>query len=247
MTALLHQLDRPEHGFPNPEHALTNPDGLLAIGGCLSTTRLQDAYSQGIFPWFSEGEPIMWWSPSERAIIALDDFHVSKSLKKSQRRLTPTVTLNHAFEEVITQCQEQRADTEGTWITEQMYQAYVNLHKKGFAHSLEVWVDGELCGGLYGVMQSAVFCGESMFHTRTDCSKLAMWALVNLLKKHNAAFIDCQLVNPYLQQLGAKPLPRKEFLAKLKEHNNAPFDLSFWRPSAVEDPYGTASPGQNRP
>ncbi|WP_462158408.1 leucyl/phenylalanyl-tRNA--protein transferase [Pseudoalteromonas sp. GB56] len=238
MTQYLHHLGTIAEGFPDPNTALTQPDGLLAIGGCLSVQRLSQAYQNGIFPWYSEGEPLMWWSPSERAIIDLQHFHASKSLRKSAKRLRPRITVNTCFADVIASCKEQRMETEGTWITDAMQHAYTNAHQEGLAHSVEVWVDNQLAGGLYGIMQSRVFCGESMFHRVTDCSKLAMWALVELLKQHNAAFIDCQLMNPYLCQLGATALPRHEFLAKLKNNTTQAYDLSFWQKSELENPYG---------
>ncbi|MBS3796633.1 leucyl/phenylalanyl-tRNA--protein transferase [Pseudoalteromonas sp. BDTF-M6] len=237
MTQYLHYLGSVADGFPDPNTALTQPDGLLAIGGCLSLARLQQAYQQGIFPWYSEGEPLMWWSPSERAIIELDEFHVSRSLKKAARRLNTRVTINTCFTDVIHACKMQRQDTEGTWITDAMEQAYIHAHENGLAHSVEVWQGDSLVGGLYGIMQSRVFCGESMFFRVPECSKLAMWALVELLKANNGAFIDCQLMNPYLAQLGAKALSRQQFLTKLKESNHQSIDLSFWQARQLETPY----------
>ncbi len=233
MTKQLYQLSQNNFTFPDPEYALDDPDGLLAIGGCLSVSRLKNAYSQGIFPWFSEYEPIMWWSPSERGIIELDDFHVSKSLRKEVRKKPVKVTINNAFEEVIEACREQRLDTDGTWITTQMLDAYIDAHQAGIAHSLEVWRDGELVGGLYGIMQHGVFCGESMFHYQSNCSKLAMWALVNWLKCHNAHFIDCQLENPYLMSLGAKVIPRADFFTKLSNAHHYVIPEQMWQPQEL--------------
>jgi len=220
MTKQLYQLSQDHFIFPDPQYALDDPDGLLAVGGCLSVTRLKNAYSQGIFPWFSKYEPIMWWSPSERGIIELADFHVSKSLRKHLRKNPVTVTINTAFDEVIEACQQQRIDAEGTWITDEMLNAYKQAHLDSLAHSVEVWDNGVLVGGLYGIMQAGVFCGESMFHYQTNGSKLAMWALVNWLKRHNAHFIDCQLENPYLLSLGEKIVPRADFLTKLEQAAN---------------------------
>ncbi|MFY8275039.1 leucyl/phenylalanyl-tRNA--protein transferase [Pseudoalteromonas sp. SSDWG2] len=238
MTQYLQQLGSISEGFPDPHTALTQPDGLLAIGGCLSVNRLADAYRNGIFPWYSDGEPLMWWSPSERAVIELEQFHVSRSLRKALKRLKPRVTVNTCFAEVISACKWQRMDDEGTWITDDMELAYINAHKAGIAHSIEVWQGQELVGGLYGIMQSRVFCGESMFHKETDCSKLAMWALVELLKQHDCDFIDCQLMNPYLEKLGASPVPRAVFLTRLKRSNELLCDLSFWQPHEIVSPYG---------
>lgn len=233
MRNQLYQLNETDIAFPNPEYALTSPDGLLAIGGDLSVKRLSNAYKMGIFPWFSEGEPIMWWSPSERGIVELDDFHISKSLRKHLKKHPVKVTVNNAFAEVIEACCEQRIDTEGTWITDGMLSAYIAAHNANIAHSVEVWQNGELAGGLYGIMQNGVFCGESMFHHQTNCSKLAMWALVNWLKRHNAHFIDCQLENPYLTSLGAKVIPRSEFLTKLKRANAYSLNSTMWQPQEL--------------
>lgn len=219
--------------FPPCHYALKEPDGLLAIGGCLNTLRLKKAYQLGIFPWFNEREPIMWWSPSERGIIEFDDFHIGRTLRKAKNKLNPRVTINRAFEQVITQCREQRLNDEGTWINKNMLKAYCQAHQEGFAHSLEVWVDGELAGGLYGIMVSGVFCGESMFHSQPNASKLAMWALVNWLKKHNAHFIDCQLDNPYLSSMGAKVIPRDEFLTKLKGASGYHPVQTMWQPQDI--------------
>lgn len=238
MTPRLYQLSTDNIDFPPPSMALNEPDGLLAIGGCLSPSRLGLAYRSGIFPWFNEKEPIMWWSPSERGVIDLQDFHISRSLKKAARKNNPLVTVNKAFDTVINACREQRLNVEGTWINHQMLGAYSDIHKLGFAHSLEVWdQNSNLMGGLYGVMNSGVFCGESMFFNQANGSKLAMWALVNWLKKHNAYFVDCQLENPYLTTLGAKVIPRAEFLAKLKLAQSFEIPSSMWKPQVLEDIY----------
>jgi leucyl/phenylalanyl-tRNA---protein transferase len=237
MKNQLYQLSATDIAFPNPEYALEYPDGLLAIGGDLSLGRLSNAYSHGIFPWFSEGEPIMWWSPSERGIVELDSFHISKSLRKHLKKHPVNVTINTAFEEVIEACRDQRIDTDGTWITPDMLAAYINAHEAGIAHSLEVWSEGALVGGLYGIMQNGVFCGESMFHHQSNCSKLAMWALVNWLKRHDAHFIDCQLENPYLTSLGAKLLPRSAFLAKLKAAQSYAVSPNMWAPQELKGIY----------
>lgn len=233
MTKQLYQLSQDHFNFPDPQHALDDPDGLLAVGGCLSVARLKNAYSQGIFPWFSDYEPIMWWSPSERGIIELTDFHVSKSLRKHLRKNPVKVTINTAFDEVIEACQQQRIDAEGTWITDDMLNAYKQAHLDSLAHSVEVWYDGSLVGGLYGIMQTGVFCGESMFHHQANCSKLAMWALVNWLKRHDAHFIDCQLENPYLLSLGEKVVPRSDFLTKLEQAASYKIPTTMWQAQEV--------------
>lgn len=215
--------------------ALNDPDGLLAIGGCLSPERLNLAYQSGIFPWFNEKEPIMWWSPSERGIIDLNEFHVNRTLRKASRKTQPIVTVNMAFDSVINACREQRINVEGTWINQQMLQAYKNLHELGYAHSIEVWDQNKnLLGGLYGIMNSGVFCGESMFFHQPNGSKLAMWALVNWLKKHDAHFVDCQLENPYLTTLGAKLIPRSEFLTRLNKAQSYEIPNSMWAPQILE-------------
>lgn len=179
----------------------------------------------------------MWWAPSERGIMELDEFHISRSLKKSVRKLVPDVTINTAFEQVITACRQQRVDKEGTWINKAMLNAYIQGHKEGFVHSVEVWQQGTLIGGLYGVMLNGVFCGESMFYRAPDASKMAMWALVNWLKQHGAHFIDCQLENPYLLSLGAKVISRKEFLAKLKSASHYQVPETMWHPQPLRAIY----------
>lgn len=217
------ELDTP---FPPPSQALSDPEGLLAYGADLSVPRLFNAYSQGIFPWFSDGEPILWWSPTPRAIIELENFHVSKSLAKLIRKRVYRVSINCAFEQVIKSCASiprQKVNGEGvstdTWITEEMQQAYINMHSMGLAHSVEVWYQDRLVGGLYGVGVGDVFCGESMFHTMSNTSKLAMHGLVTHMKSHGMAFIDCQLPTEHLTSLGATPISRELFLEKLAQNN----------------------------
>jgi leucyl/phenylalanyl-tRNA--protein transferase len=235
MTPRLFHLSSDNYIFPDPMFALNDPDGLLAIGGCLSPERLNLAYQSGIFPWFNEKEPIMWWSPSERGIIDLNEFHVNRTLRKASRKTQPIVTVNMAFDSVINACREQRINAEGTWINQQMLQAYKNLHELGYAHSIEVWDQNKnLLGGLYGIMNSGVFCGESMFFHQPNGSKLAMWALVNWLKKHDAHFVDCQLENPYLTTLGAKLISRSEFLTRLNKAQSYEIPNSMWAPQILE-------------
>ncbi len=242
MKRQLYQLGPIEFGFPDPNFALKDPDGLLALGGDLSANRLKLAYQNGIFPWFSQNEPLLWWSPSTRAILELDKFHVSRSLKKYLRKHNFSISINCDFRSVITACQQQRIEQEGSWITQEMIHAYITLHEQGFAHSIEVNYDNKLVGGLYGVMQSGVFCGESMFHTMDNTSKLACWALVNWLKKHNASFIDCQLENPYLTALGAQLIPRAEFLTKLKKIEGYVIPKEMWKAQTLENIYDTDTP-----
>lgn len=219
--------------FPSPQSALTSPNGLLCFGGDLSPQRLIAAYERGIFPWFSEGEPILWWSPTPRAIIKPQQFHLSRSLRKHIRRAPLRITVNTAFEQVIIQCAsiprfDSSGDNQGTWITMAMQHAYIRLHDAGFAHSIEVWREDKLIGGLYGVVTSGAFCGESMFHCETNASKVAMMALVSLLKPFKHAFIDCQLPTDHLASLGAESVPREQFLAMLRKTRQQSLPNSLW-------------------
>lgn len=213
--------------FPPVDTALADPNGLLAYGGDLSVARLMSAYSQGIFPWYSEQEPILWWSPCPRAIIELDEFHASRSLRKLVRQRAYQVTMDTAFGDVMQACATipRRLSAvddacQDTWITAEMQQAYQALHDAGFAHSVEVWDGKSLVGGLYGVAIGEVFCGESMFHRADNVSKLAMYALVAHMRSQRLAFIDCQMPTPHLASLGAKTMSRQHFIAKLAQHNH---------------------------
>jgi leucyl/phenylalanyl-tRNA--protein transferase len=213
--------------FPAPEEA--DPSGLLAVGGDLSTERLLEAYRLGIFPWFSGDEPILWWSPDPRLVLDLDDFKVSRSLGKTLKKKTFQVTFDHAFAEVIRACASvQRDGQRGTWITEDMQEAYVELHHLGYAHSVETWLAGELAGGLYGVSLGKAFFGESMFHRRADASKVALAALVDHLKSWKFHFIDAQMTTPHLLRLGAKELPRRVFLKRLRAALRGPSKTGKW-------------------
>lgn len=204
----------PAH-FPDPGYALEEPNGLLAVGGDLSPARLLNAYRQGIFPWFSEGQPILWWSPDPRAVLIPDQFRPSRSLRKSLRKRPFRVSLDTAFAEVIEACSKPRKDGAGTWITEEMKQAYAQLHRIGFAHSVECWEGDMLVGGLYGVSMGKVFFGESMFSRLTDASKIGFAHLVEQLKEWGFGLIDCQVSSGHLASLGAKDIPRDEFLGLL--------------------------------
>ena len=201
--------------FPDPGYALEEPNGLLAVGGDLSPARLLNAYRQGIFPWYSEGQPILWWSPHPRAVLYPDQLKISRSLKKSLRKRPFRVTLDTDFAKVIEACSEPRRDTDGTWITEEMKEAYMQLHQIGFAHSVECWENDELVGGLYGVSMGKVFFGESMFARRTDASKIGFAHLVEQLKRWGFGLIDCQIHSGHLSSLGAQDIPREEFLRLL--------------------------------
>ncbi len=202
--------------FPDVE--LASPDGILAIGGDLSPERLLLAYRNGIFPWYSEGEPIVWYSPEKRMVLFPGELKVSKSMKQLIRRGTYHITWNENFEEVIKACQESpRKDQDGTWITEEMRLAYIRLHEMGHAKSVEVWREEELVGGLYGIDLGHVFCGESMFSREANTSKLAFINLAERLEKENYRLIDCQVYTAHLASLGAREIPRKEFTKLLKD------------------------------
>lgn len=219
--------------FPPLEHALEEPNGLLAFGGDLSVERLVSAYRNGIFPWFSEGEPILWWSPSPRGILKFSEYHLSRSLAKSMRRSDLFVTLNHAFDNVIDACATIPRGDQGTWITKAMLSAYKDLHRAGYAHSVEVWQEDKLVGGLYGVSVGRVFCGESMFSKETNASKVAFHFLVTHLTESGAEFIDCQMQNDHLQRLGCTEIKRESFVEMLKNNRDKKVHLSTWDPQTL--------------
>jgi leucyl/phenylalanyl-tRNA--protein transferase len=206
----------PNTPFPPPTQALTEPNGLIAIGGDLSATRLLSAYKQGIFPWFSQGEPIMWWSPNPRMVLFPDELKVSASLKKTLKKNLFALRLNTAFRQVMTACSHTpRGNQAGTWITPEMIEAYCKLHDFGHAISMESWLNNKLVGGCYGVKIGRMFYGESMFHTQTDASKVAFVHLVNHLKNQGVGMIDCQMETPLLTSFGGREIPREEFIQTL--------------------------------
>lgn len=215
--------------FPPPAYA--DPDGLLAVGGDLSPARLLLAYRMGIFPWYSEGTPILWWSPDPRLVLLPDEFRISKSLKRVIKKGIFRVTADRAFPKVIEECGAVRTERgEETWIVPEMLEAYCELHRLGFAHSVESWFEGELVGGLYGVAMGRVFFGESMFMRKTDASKVALAGLVKHLRRWNYRLLDCQVTTPHLKSFGARELPRSEFLDRLEpelEHPTKPGRWSF--------------------
>lgn len=219
--------------FPSVTSALQEPNGLLAVGGDLSPERLVVAYQQGIFPWFSDNDPILWWSPDPRAVFFPDKLHISRSLAKFAKKQPFQFSINQAFEEVISGCIEQRAEQEGTWITDDMYEAYCQLHDEGHAHSIEVWQEHRLVGGLYGIIHGSIFCGESMFHRATNASKLALITLVKHLKPAGLKLIDCQMPNPHLLSLGAQTLPRKEFLDYLNCLGRTKMNADYLKPQSI--------------
>lgn len=202
--------------FPPINEALSEPNGLLAIGGNLSSERLLTAYRSGIFPWFSEGEPVLWWSPNPRMVLFPQDFKTSKSLAKRLKKNDYEVKFNTQFRQVMEACAEtNRQHQDGTWITSDIIDAYCKLHQLGHAHSAETWVDNTLVGGLYGVLINKMFYGESMFHRVTDASKIAFAHMVDYLKGKEVGMIDCQMNTKHLASLGAKEIKRSQFMTKL--------------------------------
>lgn len=214
--------------FPDPARALQEPNGLLAFGGDLSPARLLAAYGQGIFPWFSEGEPILWWSPDPRCVFRTDRLVANRSLRRALAGLPWRVTADRAFARVIAACAAPRSGQRGTWISPAMIAAYTELHALGHAHSVEVWEGEQLVGGVYGVAVGRLFCGESMFSTRSGGSKLALVALARLLREHGAPLIDAQVSNPHLLGLGAMEVPRVTFLAQVSALVSQGFDPAVW-------------------
>ena len=215
----------PDILFPPVELALAEPDGpngLLAAGGDLSPERILAAYRRGIFPWYSAGEPILWWSPDPRMVLFPSELKISRSLAKTLRNRDYTVTLDTDFGAVVAACAETPRDgQQGTWITVEMQAAYRRLHELGHAHSVEVWMDGKLAGGLYGVALGRAFYGESMFSRRRDASKIALVHLCFFLQRHGFGIIDCQMETMHLATLGARPIPRSEFVALLRRLTTA--------------------------
>ena len=205
----------PTDPLPPPESALREPNGLLAAGGSLSVPRLVDAYRRGVFPWFSEGDPVLWWCPDPRLVLPTGAVHVSRSLRRRLSRRDYRVTFDTAFGGVMRACAEPRAHDEGTWITDEMVQAYEALHAAGFAHSLEVWVGDALAGGIYGVAIGSAFFGESMFSRVTDGSKMAVVWLAAQLARWGMPLIDCQVRSDHLVRMGAVEVSRRDFLRRL--------------------------------
>ena len=214
--------------FPPVDQAMTDPNGLLAAGADLSTERLLDAYLHGIFPWFGDDDPVLWWSPDPRMVLMVEELHVSRSLRRVIRSGRYRVTLDTAFTEVMAGCAEPREDDTGTWITPEMVAAYSRLAALGFAHSVEVWSGGDLVGGLYGVAVGRMFYGESMFSRRTDASKVALATLVWQLERWGFEMIDCQMATGHLASLGARQIHRAEFVETLRRLAKLPPVPSPW-------------------
>ena len=224
--------DSPPDSFPDPRNALKEPNGLVAAGGDLSPARLLCAYRHGIFPWYEEGQPVLWWSPDPRAVFTPGNIKISRSLEKTLRRGELHCTFDREFEAVIDACAEPRSEQDGTWITREMRDAYVKLHHLGGAHSVECWHQGQLAGGLYGVGVGQVFFGESMYSRVTDASKVALCALSDWLTAWRYALIDCQMPTAHLESLGAAEMPREQFLERVSEFCNKSATSSAWSQTA---------------
>lgn len=225
---MLTWLKRDDLSFPPLETALREPNGLLAAGGDLRPERLLAAYRHGCFPWYQEGQPLLWWSPDPRTVLFPDELHVSRSLRKRMRNGDYRVTFDKAFAEVIQGCAGPRSYADGTWITTPMQDAYVRLHEMGVAHSVEVWQQGQLVGGLYGLAMGELFFGESMFSRATDASKVGFVTLVERLREWGFALIDCQMPTRHLESFGARSIPRAAFAEALAMHLDRP-NAADWR------------------
>ena len=220
--------------FPPPQYATR--EGLLAVGGDLSRERLLAAYRQGVFPWYAEGDPILWWSPDPRLVLYPDEIHVSRTLQRVLSKRNFSVTMDSAFEAVITACAETRMkQDEGTWIVDEMKSAYIDLHHAGYAHSIEAWAEGKLAGGLYGVALGRCFFGESMFTLVDNASNVALVHLVRALAARSFHLIDCQVTTGHLMRMGAREIPRTRFLRQLRQALTAPTLKGNWK---YEEPTG---------
>lgn len=229
----LHPLDELTP-FPDATNALDEPNGLLAIGGNLGPARLMEAYRHGIFPWFGPDDPILWWSPDPRAVLFIDRFRVARSLRRLVQHPVFDITFDHDFPGVIRGCAAPRRDTGETWITPAMIEAYEHLHRLGYAHSVEVWQDGALVGGLYGVAIGRVFSGESMFSRASNASKVALVYLIALLRQRGAQLVDVQQDTEHLRQFGAEAMPRRVFLDLLARWRR-PEEPGSWAAAVVDD------------
>jgi leucyl/phenylalanyl-tRNA--protein transferase len=209
------------------------PDGLLAAGGDLSSERLLCAYQHGIFPWYEEGQPVLWWSPDPRCVFLPGDLHISRRLQRQMRNSDAELRFNNAFADVIRACAGARKSQQGTWITNDMTMAYEKLHAQGWAHSVEIWENDELTGGVYGLLIGKAFFGESMFSARANTSKMALLGLTRHLQEFGLALIDCQVVSEHLLTLGASIIPRSEFAALLNRACNPPERHEIWPESPV--------------
>ncbi len=220
--------DDPPEAFPDIAAALTVPDGLLAAGGNLAPDRLLYAYRRGVFPWFDSGQPILWWSPDPRCVMLPDSFHLPRRLRRSMQNSALEISFNKTFSAVVEACAANRVGQKGTWITDEMIEAYSTLHGQGWAHSVEIWRDDELVGGLYGLAIGKAFFGESMFSQESNASKIAMWILCGLLVRHRFEILDCQVGSPHLTSLGAILMPRSEFAALLERACDPATKFAEW-------------------
>lgn len=214
--------------FPPLQAALTEPNGLLAVGGDLSQERLLDAYAHGIFPWYNDGDPVLWWSPDPRMVLFPGELNISRSLRKTLAKGNYEIRVDSAFREVMQGCAQPRVDQNGTWITGEIIDGYCRLHHLGVAHSVETWINDEMVGGLYGVALGRMFYGESMFSRRSDASKIAFAHLVRQLQRWNFGMIDCQMKTVHLTSLGAREIPRGDFAARLAGLVNLPGLTGNW-------------------
>lgn len=229
----LPELSKTSLEFPPVSQALAEPDGLLAMGGDLSPERLLKAYQSGIFPWFTPGDPLLWWSPSQRAIFRPGVLKPNRTLRKLLHHSSYQISINKAFTDVIKSCSAPRPTQQGTWIVPDIQQAYTLLHQQGHAHSIEVWLEGELVGGCYGVMVGQLFCGESMFNTQPNTAKIALIALQQHLSACATGYIDCQMMNPFLQQLGAEQISRRTYLTLLDNHKSLFCPADSWQAQEI--------------
>jgi len=221
---MIPQLSKNNEDFPNPIN--TSPEGILAYGGLLSSTRVMNAYRTGIFPWYNEEDPILWWCPNPRFVLEVNDLHISKNLKKTIKKNIFQIKYDTSFVQVMIECANApRPDQDGTWIHPDMIETYSQLHRDGFAHSFEAWLDGELVGGGYGVIVGDIFCGESMFSKLSGASKVAFVHLVNRLKDNGFSLIDSQIHTQYLESFGAKHISRDAYLDKVKKALEKPKDF----------------------
>lgn len=227
---------RPRTPFPPLDAALAEPNGLLAASETLDPDRLRDAYRRGIFPWYSEGQPVLWWSPDPRFVLFVDEFRLARSLRKVVARGTFEIRVDTAFRATLRECAAiPRRDQDGTWITPAISDAYSALHERGLAHSVEAWRDGRLVGGLYGVSIGCMFYGESMFARETDASKVALANLVAIARARGIPLIDCQQETGHLASFGARPIPRREFARRVAALVNCAAPEDPWRALPVED------------
>lgn len=223
----------PPNCFPPVSAALDEPDGLLAAGGSLSAERLLYAYRNGIFPWYDEGQPLLWWSPDPRCVFMPDDYHVSRRLRRELRLSTAELRVNTTFSDVMRECAGPRRSQQGTWITAAMRRAYRDLHDRGWAHSIEVWQSGKLVGGLYGLAIGKAFFGESMFSLMPNASKIALLYVANRLNAGELEILDCQVVSRHLTSLGATIIPRREFVQRLVSACEPAAPLTSWPDSPL--------------